>query len=59
MDETGLTNETEFTLPPPGKWVLVQCDDFRCMAYRTPDGKWMPAYGDREITSPVRAVITN
>jgi hypothetical protein len=27
-------------LPPIGIPVLVQCDGFRCMAFRDKDGKW-------------------
>lgn len=28
-------------LPPPGVPVQVQCEGFKCMAYRDNEGKWM------------------
>jgi hypothetical protein len=28
-------------LPPPGVPVQVQCNGFKCMAYRDKDGNWM------------------
>jgi hypothetical protein len=41
------------TLPPPGLLVLVQCDGFRCMAYRTTDGRWMSAFSFEELQSVI------
>ena len=44
-----LTKETESRLPPPGMNVIVQCDGFRCLAYRAEDGTWKTTYGDQEL----------
>jgi len=30
---------------------LVQCDSYRCLAYRDRDGKWRSAYDNRELTN--------
>ena len=35
---------------------LVQCDTYRCLAYRDKDGKWRGVYDNRELTS-VKTVV--
>lgn len=41
-DEVRKTSEPIYgPLPRPGVPVQVQCNDFKCMAYRDEDGKWM------------------
>ncbi|HKW30623.1 MAG TPA: hypothetical protein VJT54_14905 [Verrucomicrobiae bacterium] len=49
-------DETESTLPPAGLNVWVQCEGFRCLAYRTKDGKWMTAIGNKEVKDVIRVV---
>ena len=36
---------------PAGMMVLVQCDGFRCLAYRDEDGKWRSAFSSEELDS--------
>jgi hypothetical protein len=41
-DEVPKTSEPVYgPLPPPGTPVQVQCNGFKCMAYRDKDGNWM------------------
>jgi hypothetical protein len=41
-DEVPKTGESIYgPLPPLGIPVQVQCNGFKCMAYRDKDGKWM------------------
>jgi hypothetical protein len=41
-DEVRKTSEPSYgPLPAPGVPVQVQCDGFKCMAYRDKEGKWM------------------
>ena len=49
LDENAHTEEQMPALPPPGKNVIVQCEGFRCLAYRTEDGRWMAAVGNFEL----------
>jgi hypothetical protein len=48
--------ETESELPPVGLNVWVQCEGYRCLAYRTKDGKWMTAIGHKEVKNVIRVV---
>jgi hypothetical protein len=36
-------------LPPLGKLVVVQCNGFRCMAYRDANGRWRGAYDHKVL----------
>jgi hypothetical protein len=38
------------------KTFLVQCETYRCMAYRDGEGRWRAAYDNRELAG-VRTVI--
>ena len=49
-------DETESGLPPVGLNVWVQCEGYRCLAYRTKDGKWLTAIGNKEVTDVIRVV---
>ena len=49
-------DETESALPPVGLNVWVQCEGFRCLAYRTKDGKWMTAIGNKEVKDVIHVV---
>jgi hypothetical protein len=41
-DEALLKSEPGYgPLPPAGVPVQVQCDGFKCMAYRDNEGKWI------------------
>jgi hypothetical protein len=53
IEENG---KTESDLPPVGLNVWVQCDGFRCLAYRTKDGKWMTAFGNKEVKDVIRVL---
>ncbi len=48
--------ETESDLPPVGLYVWVQCEGFRCLAYRTQDGKWLTAFGNKEVKDVIRVL---
>jgi len=41
--------ENKLNLPPAGLNVMVQCKGFRCLAHRTPEGKWVSAFGEEEL----------
>ena len=41
-------------LPAVGEHVLVQCRQFRCLAYRTADGKWWTVYGNQELRDVIK-----
>jgi hypothetical protein len=45
--------DDEGGLPPEGLIVLVQCQDFRCLAYRK-EGKWKSAFGNEELETVIR-----
>jgi GH24 family phage-related lysozyme (muramidase) len=49
-------DKTEPDLPPVGLNVWVQCEGFRCLAYRTKDGKWMTAIGHKEVKDVIRVL---
>ena len=36
---------------PVGQMVMVQCEGFRCLAYRDRDGKWRDAIRNSELTA--------
>jgi len=47
-------NVEKCELPPVGENVLVQCRDFRCLAYRAADGKWRTVYSNQELKDIVK-----
>ena len=49
-------DKTEDELPPVGINVWVQYDGYRCLAYRTKDGKWLTAIGNKEVKNVIRIV---
>jgi len=51
-DELGADQEQP--LPRVGEQVVVQCEGYRCLAYRDKDGKWRSAQGGQEIPKVVR-----
>lgn len=48
--EQGRNHTVELSPPPVGKNVLVQCDGYRCLAYRTNEGTWRGTYTREEIS---------
>jgi hypothetical protein len=48
--------KAESELPPVGLNVWVQCEGYRCLAYRTKDGKWLTAIGNKEVKDVIRVV---
>lgn len=44
------------TLPPVGEPVVVQCERFRCLAFRDRDGKWKDWFDKGEITGSVQVI---
>jgi len=36
-------------LPVPGLPVLVQCDGFKCMAYRDKEGRWVDFFSRKYL----------
>jgi len=49
-------DEKESDLPPIGLNVWIQCEGFRCLAYRTKDEKWKTAFGDEEVKNVIRVL---
>jgi hypothetical protein len=43
-------------LPNAGKHVLVQCDGYRCLAYRSSEGAWRSVYGNEELKTVIEVV---
>jgi hypothetical protein len=43
-------------LPPVGEVVLVQCKNFRCLAFRDKYGKWRSPYSQMELTHVVHMI---
>jgi hypothetical protein len=43
-------------LPPPGLPVQVQCNGFKCIAYRDKDGKWTDLF-TRKLLQGVQGVV--
>jgi len=41
-------------LPPIGQRVLVECDDYRCLAYRGETGRWYNAFNNQELPKIIR-----
>jgi len=39
----------ERVLPDVGEYAIVRCKEFRCLAYRDPEGKWRAATDKREL----------
>ena len=39
--------------------VIVQCSDFRCMAYRDTSGKWLDYFNGEELKGEVTVVADN
>jgi hypothetical protein len=39
--------------------VIVQCADFRCMAYRDANGKWLDYFSGDELKGEVKVVADN
>ncbi|HEV2454784.1 MAG TPA: hypothetical protein VGY98_11005 [Verrucomicrobiae bacterium] len=48
--------KSELELPEPGVNVIIQCDGFRCLGYRTHDGKWKAAFRDVELENVLRVI---
>lgn len=53
MTDRKLELTIEAELPPVGLMVLVQCKGFRCLAYRTAEGKWMTAFTHEELDNVI------
>jgi hypothetical protein len=54
MTETHIEPSVEPEATPVGMMVLVQCDGFRCLAYRDENGKWLSAFGGEPLDSVLR-----
>jgi hypothetical protein len=48
---------SEVLLPPIGEAVLVQFEDFRCMAFRDREGKWRDCFHKDELQGSVKMII--
>jgi hypothetical protein len=52
--------ETENGVPPPvDEMVLVQCEHFRCLAFRDKYGKWRSPFSKMELHNVVRVIEHN
>ena len=43
-------------LPPADEVVLVQCEKFRCLAYRDKHGKWRSPFSKMELNGVVQVI---
>lgn len=56
-EEVPKTSEPVYgSLPPPGVPVQVQCNGFKCMAYRDKEGNWMDFF-TRKFLPGVQGVV--
>jgi hypothetical protein len=46
--------QMEIDFPPVGMAVIVQCEGFRCIAYRTEGGQWKSLYGNEILKNVVQ-----
>jgi len=46
-------------LPPVGEVVLVQCENFRCLAFRDKYGKWRSPFSKMELNGMVQVIEGN
>lgn len=53
MDRSEPTHLDEPDLPAVGQSVIVQCEQYRCLGYRSDDGKWRSAYSNQELEKVV------
>jgi hypothetical protein len=49
MPEQPVQKEKPEDLPPVGVAVVVQCEHYRCLAYRTEQGKWISCFRKEEL----------
>jgi len=52
----GSTGKRDDKLPPVGEVVIVQCDGFRCMAFRDPQGKWRDYFHRDELRGRIEVL---
>jgi hypothetical protein len=43
-------------LPPVDEMVLVQCEHFRCLAFRDKHGKWRSPFGKMELNGVLHVI---
>ncbi len=51
--------DTNTSLPPVGEVVLVQCENFRCLAFRDKYGKWRSPYSKMELNHVIHIIQGN
>ena len=52
-----LNGEDEINLPPsPEEVKLVQCEKFRCLAYRDKHGKWRSPFSKMELPRVIHVI---
>jgi hypothetical protein len=49
-------NRESVTLPPVDEVVLVQCESFRCLAFRDKHGKWRSPFSKMELNGVVQVI---
>jgi len=47
---------TNSPAPPVGEVVLVQCEKFRCLAFRDKHGKWRSPFSKMELNNVVGVI---
>ncbi|MGD0085919.1 MAG: hypothetical protein ABSC24_02200 [Verrucomicrobiota bacterium] len=47
---------TSSPAPPVGEVVLVQCEKFRCLAFRDKHGKWRSPFSKMELNNVVGVI---
>ena len=48
--------DSERPLPRIGEQVVVQCEGYRCLAYRDKEGKWRSAQGGEELPNVLKVL---
>ena len=49
--------EVPAAMPEPGKEVVVQCEGFRCLAYRDEEGGWKSSSDHEQLEGVVKVLF--
>lgn len=57
LPTSGQEGKNALPVPPIGETVLVQFENFRCMAFRDKDGKWRDCFHKEELHGTIRSIF--